>query len=132
MFPGSATGGPSTGGRPDGKHGASFKNNEVLRPKESHANKIPANEAEYYYPNNQSARLVWYHDHAFGITRLNAYAGVATAYAITDWYETLLSKFPFSIPGPLDARTLYLVFQDKIFYTGTTGPVGAHRQWQRS
>ncbi len=29
----------------------------------------------YYYPNEQSARLVWYHDHAIGITRLNAYAG---------------------------------------------------------
>ena len=24
----------------------------------------PANEAEYYYPNDQGSRLVWYHDHA--------------------------------------------------------------------
>jgi spore coat protein A, manganese oxidase len=124
LVPWISDGGPFDWWTPDGKHGASFLNNQVLRPAEFLANTIPANEAEYYYPNNQSARLVWYHDHAFGITRLNAYSGVASAYAITDWYETLLSKFPFSIPGPLDARTLYLVFQDKIFYTGTTGPDG--------
>jgi spore coat protein A, manganese oxidase len=104
---------PSTLQNVPGSHGDSFLNNQVLNPG------ALAGQAEYYYPNNQSARLVWYHDHAFGITRLNAYAGVASAYVITDWYETLLSKFPFSIPGPLDARTLYLVFQDKIFYTGT-------------
>ena len=29
-------------------------------------------------PNNQSARMMWYHDHAHGITRLNAYAGIAS------------------------------------------------------
>ena len=34
-----------------------------------------ANEAEYYYPNDQGARLVWYHDHSVGTTRLNAYCG---------------------------------------------------------
>ena len=112
LVPWISDGGPFDWWTPDGKHGASFLNNQVLNPGAA------INEAEYYYPNSQSARLVWYHDHAFGITRLNAYAGVASAYAITDWYETLLSKFPFSIPGPLDARTLYLVFQDKIFYTG--------------
>jgi len=28
--------------------------------------------AVYRYPNNQSARLVWYHDHALETTRLNA------------------------------------------------------------
>ncbi len=39
---------------------------------------------DYYYPNIQSARLMWYHDHAVGITRLNAYAGLATGYILTD------------------------------------------------
>lgn len=33
----------------------------------------------YYYPNAQSARLMWYHDHAHDITRINAYAGLATS-----------------------------------------------------
>jgi spore coat protein A len=40
--------------------------------------------ADYFYPNNQSARLLWYHDHAFGITRTNAYSGIAAGYLITD------------------------------------------------
>lgn len=40
---------------------------------------VPLGSAEYYYPLNQSARFGWYHDHAFGITRLNANAGIARA-----------------------------------------------------
>src|SRR5262249_52559037 len=44
-------------------------------------------EALYRYPNHQSARLFWYHDHAIGITRLNAYAGIASAYIIRDDVE---------------------------------------------
>ena len=31
----------------------------------------------FFYSNQQSARLMFYHDHAFGITRLNVYAGEA-------------------------------------------------------
>jgi hypothetical protein len=37
-----------------------------------------------YYTNQQSARLMFYHDHAYGITRLNVYVGMAAAYLITD------------------------------------------------
>ncbi len=48
--------------------------------------------AIYDYPNSQSARLVWYHDHAYGITRLNAYAGLASAYLITDDAESMMIK----------------------------------------
>jgi FtsP/CotA-like multicopper oxidase with cupredoxin domain len=38
----------------------------------------------FYYTNQQSARLLFYHDHAWGITRLNVYAGEAAGYVITD------------------------------------------------
>ena len=76
---------------------------------------LAAGQAEYYYPNGQGARMVWYHDHAIGITRINAYAGLASAYVITDPYETSLTAAPYNLPGPLDPRTKYLVFQDKIF-----------------
>jgi len=38
----------------------------------------------FYYPNSQSARLLFYHDHAHGITRLNVYIGEASGYLITD------------------------------------------------
>ena len=34
----------------------------------------------FYYTNKQSARLMWYHDHAYGLTRLNVYAGEVSAY----------------------------------------------------
>lgn len=37
-----------------------------------------------FYTNAQSARLMFYHDHAVGITRLNVYAGEAAGYVITD------------------------------------------------
>jgi spore coat protein A, manganese oxidase len=104
-------GGPFDWWTAGGAHGPSFLNNTVLNPGAT------ANQAEYYYPNQQSARLVWYHDHAWGITRLNAYAGIASAYVIYDDYELGLVSAN-NLPGPLDPRTLYLVFQDKIFWDG--------------
>lgn len=39
---------------------------------------------DYVYPNSQEACTLWFHDHAMGITRLNAYAGVAAFYLIKD------------------------------------------------
>jgi spore coat protein A len=95
--------------------GVSFVNNEVLRAGQT----VPANEAEYYYPNDQGSRLMWYHDHALGITRLNAYAGVASGYVIYDDYELGLVATG-NLPGPLDPRTVYLVFQDKTFVSAAT------------
>ena len=44
----------------------------------------------FYYTNQQSARLMFYHDHAWGITRLNVYAGEAAGYLITDATEQKL------------------------------------------
>ncbi len=38
----------------------------------------------FFYTNAQSARLMFYHDHAMGITRLNVLAGEAAGYVITD------------------------------------------------
>jgi spore coat protein A, manganese oxidase len=116
LVPWISDGGPFDWWAPDGSHGDSFLNNKVLNPS------AKLNEAEYYYPNGQGARLEWYHDHAFGITRTNAYAGIASGYVITDAYEALLSQAPYYIPGPLDPRTLYLIFQDKIFFDGANDP----------
>ena len=105
-----------------GNKGVSFVQNAVLRPLETAAKTVPVNEAEYYYPNNQSARLMWYHDHAMGITRLNAYAGVASAYIIRDYYESTLVR-DFGLPAFVEngGRELPLIFQDKIFQNGS-GP----------
>ncbi len=38
----------------------------------------------FYYTNQQSARLMFYHDHSWGITRLNVYAGEAAGYVLRD------------------------------------------------
>jgi len=115
LVPWVSDGGPHAWWDPNGHKGKSFLNNKVLRPGQT----VPDNEAEYYYPNNQSARLLWYHDHAYGLTRLNAYAGIASAYVIFDDYELDLVAKHY-LPGPLDPRTVYLVFQDKIFVSKDT------------
>jgi spore coat protein A len=76
---------------------------------------------DYWWPNAQSARLMWYHDHAVGITRLNAYAGIATAYLLLDDAEQGLIDLGI-IPG-LD-RLVPLVVQDKSFIPVTGNPDG--------
>ncbi|MBK8814897.1 MAG: choice-of-anchor D domain-containing protein [Methylococcaceae bacterium] len=38
----------------------------------------------FFYTNEQSARLMFYHDHAEGITRLNVYAGMVAGYVLQD------------------------------------------------
>ncbi|MFN8079996.1 MAG: multicopper oxidase domain-containing protein [Kineosporiaceae bacterium] len=66
----------------------------------------------FYYTNQQSARLMFYHDHAWGITRLNVYAGEAAGYQISDATEKKLVDGGL-IPGAAD--TIPLVVQDRTF-----------------
>lgn len=84
----------------------------------------------FFYTNQQSARLMFYHDHAWGITRLNVYAGEAAGYLITDDTETKLlapatSTSPAGALAGLGTGTP-LIIQDKTFVpsvekmTGTT------------
>jgi FtsP/CotA-like multicopper oxidase with cupredoxin domain len=64
----------------------------------------------FYYTNQQSARLMFYHDHAWGITRLNVYAGEAAGYLIEDDTEkALVSK------GLIPSDQIPLVIQDRTF-----------------
>lgn len=79
---------------------------------------------DMYYPNTQSARFVWYHDHAFGITRLNAYAGLASAYLITDDFEAGLVKF-----GAIPATQIPLVIQDKGFVPANIRTIDPSWKW---
>ena len=88
---------------PSGQHGSSFMNVPGVP-------SIPGT-GTYYYPNEQSARLVWYHDHAIGITRLNAYAGIASAYIVIDDFEIGLVNSGL-LP---DLVGIPLVIQDKSF-----------------
>jgi FtsP/CotA-like multicopper oxidase with cupredoxin domain len=64
----------------------------------------------YYYPNGESARLMWFHDHTFGLTRLNVYAGEAALYTLKDAAETAAIA-----AGKLPADEIPLVIQDKTF-----------------
>ena len=79
------------------------------------------NEAEYYYPNNQSARLLWYHDHAFGITRTNAYAGVASAYIIRDTFEAGLVTMGLPDFIENNGNEIPIIIQDKVFVGADIG-----------
>jgi spore coat protein A len=50
----------------------------------------PGQSRLYHYPNDQPAALLWYHDHAMGINRLNMYAGLFGLYVIRDAREQAL------------------------------------------
>jgi spore coat protein A len=97
-------------------------------------------QAEVYYPLDQSARFGWYHDHAFGITRINAYAGVASGIIIRDDQEADLVKNAGLPPyiensvlnpgtwGPV--RELPLVIQDKIFVGPGINSTDPNSSWK--
>jgi spore coat protein A, manganese oxidase len=76
---------------------------------------------DVYYPNDQSARLMWYHDHAIGITRLNAYAGLASGYLVRDGFEQALIDAG-AVPGLVPGSEIPLVIQDKIFIPPSGNP----------
>jgi len=115
LVPWISDGGPHDWFAPDGTHGLSFLNNSVLNPG------ARLNQADYYYPLNQSARFLWYHDHAWGITRINAYAGIATALLLRDSFEFNLQNqglppyIESSVLGGKTVLELPIVVQDKIF-----------------
>lgn len=46
----------------------------------------------YKWSNEQPSATLWYHDHAWGITRFNPFAGMAAAYLIRDIFEDDLIK----------------------------------------
>jgi spore coat protein A len=77
-------------------------------------------QAEYYYPNEQSARMLWYHDHTLGITRMNAYVGIASAYIIRDKFEADLKRK--GLPDYIEngGHEIPIVIQDKIFVDNET------------
>ena len=52
---------------------------------------VTGKSASYYYPNRQDATMLWYHDHALGITRLNVYAGLYGMFFVRDRHERSLN-----------------------------------------
>ncbi len=61
---------------------------------------VPGKSATYYYPNQQEPAMLWYHDHAMGINRLNIYAGLFGLFLVRDELEDALNlpAGPYEIP----------------------------------
>jgi FtsP/CotA-like multicopper oxidase with cupredoxin domain len=83
--------------------------------------------ATFFWPNQQSSRLMFYHDHAMGITRLNVYAGEAAGYLLYDDVENAMITAG-TLPDQSDlggaGGGLYrfgipLIIQDKTFVADT-------------
>ena len=104
---------------------------EILPPERQHGDRFmntpdmpyPGDGAQTtFWPNDQSNRLMWYHDHTFGLTRQNAYAGAAAGYVIYDAAELALIyggtvngvTINKAIPNTL-LEQIVLVVQDKSF-----------------
>jgi spore coat protein A len=69
---------------------------------------VPGKSAVYHYPNRQDAAMLWYHDHALGINRLNIFAGLFGAYLLRDDFED-------SLKLPSSKYEIPLVVYDRIF-----------------
>ena len=67
----------------------------------------PGHQQRTFYRNRQLASTLWYHDHAMGITRLNAMMGLAGVYLLRDPAEDRLGL-------PSGAFDIPLVLQDRI------------------
>jgi spore coat protein A, manganese oxidase len=69
---------------------------------------VPGESVIFYYPNQQEATMLWYHDHAMGISRLNVYAGLLGAFFIRDSVEESLNL-------PKDKYEIPLIICDRLF-----------------
>jgi len=102
-------------------HGAEADKPEVRTVTHVHGAKTPPESDGYpeawqtpgesrllHYPNEQDAALLWYHDHAMGITRLNIFAGLFGAFIIRDAAEEALNlpSGAYEIPLVIYDRTL--------------------------
>ncbi len=99
----------------------------------------------YYYPNGQSSRLMFYHEHSYGITRQGVYAGAAAPYLLWDQVEEdlisgtnasganpALAKVipdPFGVANPNYHFGIPLVLQDKTFVPNTAQLTAEDPTW---
>ncbi|MGB5338884.1 MAG: multicopper oxidase domain-containing protein, partial [Gammaproteobacteria bacterium] len=62
---------------------------------------------------NDTAGMMWYHDHALGLTRLNVYAGLAGFFPLRDAADTGKPGNPLGLPA--DPYELGYAVQDRMF-----------------
>jgi FtsP/CotA-like multicopper oxidase with cupredoxin domain len=99
----------------------------------------PGNSTSYRYVNDQESAGLWYHDHSWGMTRLQVSAGLAGQYWLRDAYDTGRADNPLGLPSG-DAE-IPLTLQDRTFnadgtfaypvgaFCGQNAPAGYPNQW---
>jgi FtsP/CotA-like multicopper oxidase with cupredoxin domain len=106
------------------------------------AGQEPSGTLTFYYSNQQSARLMFYHDHSYGITRLNVYAGEAAPYLLNDPVEQKLvngGQFKNAAgttvtvaPSTVPTEQIPLVIQDRTFVPTDTQLAQQDPTWDKA
>jgi spore coat protein A, manganese oxidase len=101
-----------------GRNDSSFDGNPEYFFSPGHAVRGPRWETKKYVYGgsdwNNTAGMMWYHDHALGITRLNVYAGLAGFFPLRDDNDTGKAGNPAGLPA--DPYELGYAVQDRMFY----------------
>src|SRR4051812_1155829 len=99
----------------------------------------PGSSTSYRYVNDQEAAGLWYHDHSWGMTRLQVTAGLAGQYWVRDGFDTGQADNPLGLPT--GAAEIPLTLQDRAFnadgtmaypvgaFCGQDAPAGYPNQW---
>lgn len=82
----------------------------------------PGNARTCHYPLQQEASMLWYHDHAMGLNRLNIYAGLVGTAIIRDATEDAfnLPSGPYEIPLTLYDRLFSA--DGQLYYPASSDP----------
>ncbi len=82
---------------------------------------LPGEFRQFVYPNEQDAALLWIHDHALSMTRLNVMLGLVMPYVLRDATEDGLGL-------PSGANEIPLVMADRSF--NSDGSIKYPAQWE--
>jgi len=77
---------------------------------------VPSKSLTYRYPIQQEAAMLWYHDHAMGINRLNIYAGLFGAAIVRDKAEDALNLPAGKYEVPLMIFDRLLTPEGQLYY----------------
>ncbi len=88
---------------------------------------VPGQTKDYWYPNHQSPRTLWYHDHGVHQTAKNVYSGLVAQYHLQNaWEKANLPQgtydVPLTISDAIFARNGSLAYLDRNF-SGLFGDV---------
>jgi len=82
----------------------------------------PGKSALSFYPNEQDAAMLWYHDHAMGINRLNIFAGLVGAFIVHDDIEAALNLPQGKYEIPLVIYDRMLDRDGQLYYPVSADP----------